>query len=142
MQRRMEQPGEAAPAAGKPCLRSLVPGFNLEGHRPARGLVPSGEARFRRGLPGGAVCNDPLAHKLAAQVTRCGGWTVLMAINAARQAGKVQRPEKVQRVGEAEGRRRLADGVARLLARGVLRVVLVTGVVRGDGRPGGTRLGR
>jgi hypothetical protein len=136
MQREMEQPSAAAPATGRPCLRSLVPGFGLEGRRPAGGSAPSGKARFQRGLPGGAVCTDPLAHKLAAKVARLGGWTVLMTINAAWQEGKVQRPEKVQQAGEAEGRPRLADGVARLLARGVLWMASVAEVVRWNGRPG------
>jgi hypothetical protein len=63
--------------------------------------VRLGEGPFRRGLLSSAVCNTATAHKLVAQVERGGGWTVLMAIDAAKQSGEDWRPL----VAEARQRR-------------------------------------
>jgi hypothetical protein len=43
----------------------------------------SPEGPFQRGLLGSAGCHTTATHKLMAQVERAGGWTVLMAIDAA-----------------------------------------------------------
>jgi hypothetical protein len=58
---------------------------------------------FRRALLAGTVGNTPDAHKLAAKVERTGGWPVMIAIDAAKQAGKDWRP------AVAEARHRMAQ---------------------------------
>jgi len=58
--------------------------------------VRSVEGPFRRGLLGSTVCHTAVTHKLVAQVERGGGWTVLMAIDAAKQAGEDWRPRVAQ----------------------------------------------
>jgi hypothetical protein len=86
---------------------------------------------FRRRLLSSAVCNTATAHKLVAQVERGGGWTVLMAIDAAKQAGEDWRPRV------AETRQRLADEAARLRTSCMLQVGSVAGIVRWDNVHGG-----
>jgi hypothetical protein len=86
-----------------------------------------------RPLSGSTACNEAVGHKQAANVERKGGWTVLMAIDAARQSGQDGRP------GMAEARRRGAEDAKRLRARCIPRVGAVADIVRWDGLPGGVR---
>jgi hypothetical protein len=92
-----------------------------------------GSWSFRSALLSSTVCNDPAAYELAAKAEREGDWTVLMAIDAAKRAGKDWRP------AVAEARRRMAEDANRLRARCIPRVGSVADFVRwndlaGDGR--------
>jgi len=94
------------------------------------------EGPFRRALLGSTVCNTPDAHRLAAKVERAGGWPILLAVDAAKQAGQDWRP------AVAEARRRMADDADRLRARQnplcgpSLRLASVAGLVRASGLGG------
>jgi hypothetical protein len=93
--------------------------------------VRSVEGPFRRGLLGSAVCNTAVTHKLVAQVERGGGWTVLMAIDAAKQAGEDWQPRV------AEARQRLLDEANRRRPPCILLEPLVAdfdrwGAMQGD----------
>jgi hypothetical protein len=92
--------------------------------------VRSGEGPFRRRLLSSTVCHTATAHKLVAQVERGGGWTVLMAIDAAKQAGEDWRP----RVGEA--RQRLVDEANRQRPPCIRLAPPTTDLDRGRAAPG------
>jgi hypothetical protein len=100
------------------------------------GTVRPTEGPFRRVLLGSTVCNTPDAHRLAAKVARVGGWPILLAVDAAKQAGQDWRP------AVAEARRRLADDADRQRARQnapcgpSLRLAPVAGLVRTPGLGG------
>jgi hypothetical protein len=73
------------------------------------GTVRPAAKPFRSALLAGTVCNTPDAHRLAAKVERVGGWPILMAIDAAIQAGQDWRPATAavrQRLAEDANRRR------------------------------------
>jgi hypothetical protein len=57
--------------------------------------VHPAENPFRNALLASTVCNTPDAHRLAAKVERVGGWPILLAIDAAKQAGQDWRPAVV-----------------------------------------------
>ena len=85
---------------------------------------------FRRGLLGSTVCHEEEAHKLAAKVEHGGGWTVLMAIDAAQLAGQDWRP------WVAEARQCLADEANRRRAPCIFLAAPVADFVRWDAAPG------
>jgi hypothetical protein len=74
-----------------------------------RGTVPAVQNPFRNALLAGTVCNTPDAHRRAAKVERTGGWPIVMAIDAAIQAGQDWRPATAairHRLAEDANRRR------------------------------------
>jgi hypothetical protein len=68
-----------------------------------RGTVTAGPNPFRNALLASTVSNTRDAHKLAATVERAGGWPIIIASDAATQAGKDWRP------AATAARQRLAD---------------------------------
>jgi hypothetical protein len=76
------------------------------------------------------VCNEPMAHKVAALVGRAGGWTGRVTIRATQQAGQDEDP------WVAEARKFAAEDARRRRARCMLRVGSVADVVRWDGLAG------
>jgi hypothetical protein len=77
------------------------------------------------------VCNEPMAHKVAALVGRAGGWSGRVTIRATQQAGQDEDPWVV------ELRKLGTEDARRLRARCGLRVGSVADVVRWDGLAGG-----
>jgi hypothetical protein len=76
-----------------------------------KGKGRCGAARFRRRPPSSTVCLGDEAHRPAAEVERAGGWTVMMAIAAAKRAGQDWRSAALA------ARRRIADAAERRCAR-------------------------
>jgi hypothetical protein len=95
----------ASPAATRPACESL-------GKNPLyRGTVTAGANPFRNALLAGTVSNTREVHRLAAAVERAGGWPIIIASDAATQAGKDWRP------AATAARQRLADDANRRRAR-------------------------
>jgi len=91
---RIENPGTNPPA------RRTASAPTPPAERSAKTSIHPGTVRpaanpFRDALLAGNVCNTPDAHRLAAKVERVGGWPILMAIDAAKQAGQDWRPAVV-----------------------------------------------
>ena len=76
-----------------------------------RGTVTASANPFRNALLAGTVSNTSDAHRLAAAVERAGGWPIIIASDAATQAGKEWRP------AATAARQRLADDANRRRAR-------------------------
>jgi hypothetical protein len=72
-----------------------------------RGTVTAGANPFRIALLAGTVSNARDAHQLAATVESAGGWPIIIASDAATQAGKDWRP------AATAARQRLADDANR-----------------------------
>jgi hypothetical protein len=73
--------------------------------------VTAGANPFRNALLAGTVSNTPDPHRLAATVERAGGWPIIIASDAATQAGKDWRP------AATAARQRLADDANRQRTR-------------------------
>jgi hypothetical protein len=127
----MELSAALAAATGRTCLPAPGAGLDPVGLRPGGGAVRSGEGPLRRGLMSSTVCNEPMAHKVAALVGRAGGWSGRVTIRATQQAGQDEDPWVV------ELRKLGTEDARRLRARCGLRVGSVADVVRWDGLAGG-----
>ena len=101
------QPGTVAPPAGP----GAEAGESSAKTSMQRGTVTAGANPFRNALLAGTVSNTSDAHRLAATVQRAGGWPVIIASDAAKQAGTDWRP------AATAARQRLADEANRQRAR-------------------------
>jgi hypothetical protein len=121
---RNRRSGSSSPAS--PDFRELGPPASPQPRLPEPGqsaqcaihvdTVRPTEGPFRRTLLGSTISNTPDAHKLAAQIERVDGWSIMLVIAAAKQAGQDWR------TAMAAARQRLADDANRLRVRCILRV--------------------
>jgi hypothetical protein len=119
----------APPAATQPACEPLG------NHPPYRGTVAAGANPFRNALLAGTVGNTPDAHRLATTVQRAGGWPIIIASDAAKQAGKDWRP------AATAARQRLADEANRQRTDCILRPGPRADPVRTDWPPNGLSRG-
>jgi hypothetical protein len=91
---RIENPGTNPPAR-RTTSHPTAPAEHSAKTSIHPGTVHPAENPFRNALLASTVCNTPDAHRLAAKVERVGGWPILLAIDAAKQAGQDWRPAVV-----------------------------------------------
>jgi hypothetical protein len=125
------QPGTVAPPAGP----GAEAGESSAKTSMQRGTVTAGANPFRNALLAGTVSNTSDAHRLAATVQRAGGWPVIIASDAAKQAGKDWRP------AATAARQRLADEANRQRTDCILRPGPRADPVRTDWPPNGLSRG-
>ena len=93
------------------------------------GTVRPAANPFRSALLASTVCNTPDAHRLAAKVERVGGWPILVAVDAAKQAGQDWRS------AGAAARQRLAQDANRQRPPCIRIAAPIAEVVRWDATP-------